>query len=105
MSEREDLQNRIADFCTNNGLNDVYGVITSLDTLTNGRKVRTVTFCHAATLDGVIEIYSPKFIALKSSQDNDSMVFESEKDLLDYIRLRWVEFNSTEAENVPRRAR
>ena len=57
MSKREDIQNDVAEFLESVGLDEVYGVLTGLDTLDNGRKVRTVTFCRARSLDGQVIIY------------------------------------------------
>jgi hypothetical protein len=47
------------------GLNEVYGIVRSKGKNKNGKEYRSITFCRARTLDGVIEVYSPYFIIVK----------------------------------------
>lgn len=64
---REDIQNELADYCRELRLDEVYGVLTDKRINEKGRSVRTVTFCKARTLDGLIEIYGPTFIRITSN--------------------------------------
>ena len=70
MSIREEIQNDLANYCNELGLNEVYGVLTGKDQSSTGRTFRSVTFCKARVLDGVIEIYGPKFIMVSSNRTN-----------------------------------
>lgn len=64
MSPREQVAQNIADTCVFGGLNDSYGVMKEKET-SNGKTYWSVTFCKARILDGVIRVYSPKFIMVK----------------------------------------
>ena len=99
MSERENIQNDIASFLESVGLNEVYGVLTGLDTLSNGRKVRTVTFCKARTLDGCITIYGPKFIKVDTNRGSE--IFESAENAKAWIKAKFVDFDHDAADEVP----
>ena len=101
MSERENIQNDLVSFLDTVGLNEVYGVLTGLDTLSNGRKVRTVTFCRARTLDGCITIYGPKFI--KVDTNRDSAIFESVENAKAWIQAKYVDFDHDAADEVPQK--
>jgi hypothetical protein len=101
MSEREEIQNDMADFLESAGLDEVYGVLTGLDTLANGRKVRTVTFCRARTLDGCVTIYGPTFIKVATTRDNET--FASAEDAKAWIQARYVDFDQDAADEVPRK--
>lgn len=101
MSERENIQNDMAEFLESAGLDEVYGVLTGLDTLDNGRKVRTVTFCRARTLDGQVIIYSANFVQVKTNRDTE--VFTSAEDAKAWIQAKYVDFNQDAADEVPRK--
>ena len=101
MSEREDIQNDFVTFFETVGLNEVYGVLAGLDTLPNGRKVRTVTFCRARTLDGAITIYGPNFIKVDTNRDNE--IFGSAEDTKAWIQAKYVDFDHDAADEVPRK--
>ncbi len=101
MSKREEIQNDMADFLESASLDEVYGVLTGLDELPNGRKVRTVTFCRARTLDGCVTIYSPNFIQVKTNRDSE--VFTSAEDAKAFIQAKYVDFDHDAADEVPRK--
>ena len=101
MSERENIQNDIASFLDEVGLNEVYGVLTGLDSLPNGRKVRTITFCRARTLDGCVTIYGPSFI--KVDTNRDSGVFTSADDAKAWIKAKFVDFDHDAADEIPQK--
>lgn len=60
MSPREAAQNELREHLVDLQLDEVYGVI---DAATP--KHRSLTFCKAEILDGVVYIYGPKFILVK----------------------------------------
>ena len=101
MSEREEIQNDLVSFLDTVGLNEVYGVLAGLDTLSNGRKVRTVTFCQARTLDGCITIYGPKFIKVDTNRGTG--IFESVEDAKAWIQAKFVDFDHDAADEVPQK--
>ena len=102
MSVRQELAERIADFVNDNNLNSPYGGDVSRD-----NKFYSILFAYPRTLDGVIHVYSPKFIQVKYQTGYralprvDSRVFTSEKDALDFMRLAFVEFNFDAALDIP----
>ena len=101
MSERENIQNDLVSFLEEVELNEVYGVLSGLDTLSNGRKVRTITFCRARTLDGCITIYGPNFIKVDTNRDNE--IFGSAEDAKAYIQAKYVDFDHDAADEVPKK--
>jgi len=101
MSKREDIQNDMAQFLEDVGLNEVYGVLTGLDTLDNGRKVRTVTFCRARSLDGQVVIYSESFVQVVTNRERE--VFTSPEDAKAWIKAKYVDFDQVAADAIPRK--
>lgn len=85
MSQRREIQDTLADWCRDNNLDQVYGVITGKRVNDSGRSIREVTFCAARTLDGSIEIYGPKFILIRSSRTQDH-VARSLEEALEYMK-------------------
>lgn len=101
MSKREEIQNDVAQFIEDVGLDEVYGVLKGLDELANGRKARTVTFCRARTLDGQVIIYSANFVQVKTNRDSE--VFTSADDAKAWIKAKYVDFDHDAADAVPRK--
>lgn len=101
MSEREEIQNDIAKFLESVELNEVYGVLTDIEEIQHSRKIRTVTFCRARTLDGVVRIYSPEFIQVNTNRDNE--VFTSAEYAKAWIQAKYVDFDHEAAAEVPRK--
>lgn len=60
MSPREAIQKELSSFLIQLGLDESYGVIEA-----ECKRFRSVTFAKNAILDGVVEIYGPKFILVK----------------------------------------
>jgi len=81
---REEIQEKLAQLCRDLDMNQVYGVLTGLET-SIGKPFRFVTFCRARTLDGEIRIYGPKFIMIKSNRTNPE-IFKSYDDAVAYIK-------------------
>lgn len=94
-SAREELANHLADTCTQLGLNEVYGVNVSKDT-EKGKTYYAVTFCLARILDGIIKVYSPKFILVKWQTQFRDMPFKgqekftSEEEAAKFIKSNFV---------------
>ena len=67
MSERETIQNTLAEYLEQNvnKFDAPYGIIRNLADVKSGGKVRTVTFGVARYLDATIYIWSPKQISVK----------------------------------------
>jgi len=104
MSERQELSIRLSEFCSQVGLDEVYGCIENLD-----GKVRTLTFCKAKILDGQINIYGVNFIqvkyktAIRDLPQNDSRIFNSEVNVKDFLKAAFVDFDYELAESIPHR--
>ena len=60
MSPREQAQIELRELLIGLRLDEVFGVIEG-----QGPRYRSLTFCKARILDGVVHIYSPKFIVVK----------------------------------------
>lgn len=101
MSKREEIQNDIAAFLESVELNEVYGVLTGIEEIQHSRKIRTVTFCRARTLDGVVRIYSPEFI--KVDTNRDSAIFDSAENAKAWIKAKYVDFDHDAADEVPQK--
>lgn len=101
MSERAEIRERISNFVSNNSLNCPYG-----DSGKHG-KYHYVLFSKPRTLDGAVNIYSPKFIqvkyqtAFRTLPQYDSRVFCNEDDTIDFIRLAFIEHKYDDAMKIP----
>jgi len=103
-SPRADLADRIARFINDYRLNNPFGG----DVTIGGegrRKYRAILFAIPRSLDGLVRVYSPSFILVETSgpRGDGQHVFESEENVIDYIRKRWVENDPEGADEVPRR--
>ena len=103
-SPRALLAQRIADFINEHELNSPFGG----DVTVGGegrRKYRAIPFSTPARLDGIVSVYSPRFIQIQSSGPNGDgqHVFESEGNALAYMKARWVDYDQEAADAVPRR--
>jgi hypothetical protein len=102
LSQRSELAREIAAFVADNGLAQVYGG----DSEAKGRYY-SILFSKCRTLDGVIHFYGPKFIlvkyqtAFRDLPRNDSRVFTSIKNALDFLRLAFVELDFEAALTIP----
>jgi hypothetical protein len=106
MSARQELAQRIADFIVNNRLTVPYGG----DVIKSGNHY-TVLFSKAATLDGVVNVYGPKFIqvtyqtAYRAMPRTGKPVFESEASAVDFLDKAFVHHNFDAALAIPTKAR
>lgn len=85
MSKREELQERLAKFLNDRGMNEPYGVLDGMETTAKGQKVRTLTFCRPRTLDGTVHIYSPTFFTVRTSRTRSTEVFRSIDEVEAYL--------------------
>jgi hypothetical protein len=58
-------------FCL--GLDEVYGISLTRATDAKGKKYWSITFCKARTIDGVVKVYSDRFIVIKIQQRDRGM--------------------------------
>jgi hypothetical protein len=84
MSPREEVQQEIRDTLFFLGLNEVYGILESKENDNKGRSYRSLTFCRASTVDGIVRVYSPRFIMIKWNQYQD--VFRSVSEAKLYLQ-------------------
>jgi len=104
MNLRRELTARLETFLNDSGLNEVYGVIPNYE-----GKIKTLTFCKARTLDGQINIYGLNFIqvtyktAIRALPQEDSRIFESERNAIDFLKAAFVDFDYELAESIPHR--
>lgn len=64
-SPREQVALDLLDVVKFGGMDEVYGANIDKQTDAKGKSYWSVTFCKARVLDGVIKIYSPRFIMVK----------------------------------------
>lgn len=101
-SDRQLLAEEIYQFVLDNDLDQVFG---SGPRQSGDKKYYAMTLSLPRTLDGEIKVYSPKFIQVRAAgplaQAGSNRVFESKQNVLDYLRLAFVEFNFDAAASVP----
>lgn len=105
MSLRRDMTERMETFLNDVGLNEVYGVMANYE-----GKIKTLSFCKARSLDGQISIYGLNFIqvkyktAIRALPQEDSRIFESEKNTMDFLKAAFVDYDYELAESIPYRS-
>ena len=105
-SERHLIADRIAQFIVESDLKTPYGGDVSLSKVTR-RPCYTVAFSAPRVLDGTVSVYAPKFINVhyltgyRALPHEDSVVFTSEKDAVNFLRLAFVEGRYDEALAIP----
>ena len=106
ISERHLIADRIAQFIIENRLASPYGGDVSLSKVTK-RPCYTVAFSAPRVLDGTVSVYAPKFINVhyitgyRALPHEDSVVFTSEEDAVNFLRLAFVEGKYDEALAIP----
>lgn len=96
MSPREEVAQALAETCIFGALNDSYGVDKTKVTDKKGKTYWSVTFCKARVLDGVIQVYSPRFILVKWQTTfghlphRGQKIFKSEHEAKDFICRNFV---------------
>lgn len=64
-SPRQDVAQELVETIMFGGLDEVYGCNMSKETDNKGKSYYSVSFCKARNLDGVVKVYSPKFVLVK----------------------------------------
>lgn len=106
MSARQDLAQRFADFVISNQMTNPFGG----DVIKSGNHY-TVLFSKPAVLDGVVNVYGPKFIQVtyatqyRAMPHRASPVFESESAAFDFINKAFVLRDFDGALAIPTKAR
>lgn len=107
-SARELLAERIAAFISRYNLDNPYGGDVALD---RSRQFYNVLFSYPGNLDGVVKVYSPRFIQVKYQTryldlpNQDSRIFTSEKNALDFLKAAFVDLDFEKALAIPAKAR
>lgn len=110
-SKREQIQHELAAFLSTHGLAQAYGVIEGKTKSSTGRTCRTLTFCHARNLDGVIRIFGENFIEISyqtrylALPRYDRRIFASVEDAKRFLHLAFVVGRYQEALEVPQKER
>ena len=102
-SPRQPAANALADFITQNGINNPFG---GTVTRSSDKRHYLIDFSRPAYLDGLIRVYSPSFIMISSRgrlapSGDDTRVFASLAFALDFLRLAFVEYKQDEALFIP----
>ena len=106
ISERHSIANRIALFIIENRLASPYGGAVTLSKVTK-RPCYTVAFSVPRVLDGTVSVYAPNFINVRwitgyrDLPHEDTVVFTSEADAINFLRLAFVEGKYDEALAIP----
>lgn len=87
MIDRLHIVSKLVEYFENIGLNEVYGNIVGLS---DDKKYRTVTFCKARYIDGLVRVYSPGFI-LVIINNEPNLVFKSFNETMSYFYNRFGE--------------
>lgn len=92
VSEREMIQLQIEEFLVNNSekFTAPYGILTGMEELPKGGKVRTITFGVARSLDATIYIFSPKNITVRTQGGLGYKIegnYKSVNELMDKLKL------------------
>jgi hypothetical protein len=64
-SPREELAQELLEVCIFGGLDEVYGANKEKATDAKGKTYWSISFCKARVLDGMIRVYSERFIMIK----------------------------------------
>jgi hypothetical protein len=64
-SPREDVAQELLETIKFGGLDEVYGASLSKEVDAKGKSFYSVTFCKSRVLDGVIKVYSERFVMVK----------------------------------------
>jgi hypothetical protein len=106
MSSRQEAAQRISKFICDNDLTDPYGG----DIVKVGNHY-SISFSQFARLDGVVEIYSSKFIRViyvtsyRAMPQRGGLVFETEVAALDFLNKAFVQHDFEAALAVPSKGR
>jgi hypothetical protein len=102
MSERSQIAEQIAQFIRDNNLTNPFGGdVSKMD------RYYSVLFSRPATLDGLVRVYSPSFILIEFSgkYGREQRVYVGSENAIQYIKLRFVDFDETAANAIPTKPR
>lgn len=103
-SKRSELAERFADLIRKLRLTTPYGG----DVGQEGRYY-SITFAKPRTVDGVVKVYSPRFIQMsyqtgfRDLPPKDSRVFTSEKNAKDFLKAAFIDLDFDKALSIPTR--
>ena len=80
VSPRQKAALEISDTLMCLGLDEVYGISMERGTDAKGKNYWGLTFCKARIVDGVVRVYSDRFIQIKVQQSRTSEVFRSPRE-------------------------
>ena len=93
VSPRQQVALNLADTCIFGALNDSYGVSCEKAVDSKGKAHWSVLFCKARVLDGVIRVYSERYILITwqgMGERNGKHVARSEHDAKDFLVNRFI---------------
>ncbi len=100
MSPRAQVAENIAAFIRDNDLDSPFG-----GDVTKDKRYYAVLLSRPRILDGLIRVYSPKFILIQLqgplAQGSYQAVYTSEEDAINFLRLFCVECDQDEALAIP----
>ena len=88
LSLRGEVAQNLADTCIFGNLNDAYGVSLEKAVDSKGKSHWSVLFCKARVLDGVIRVYSERFIMITwrgAGAQNGKFIAKSEAEAKDFL--------------------
>jgi hypothetical protein len=106
VSAREDLAQRIADVIVQHRLTSPYG-----GDVNKAGNHYSVLFSTPRVLDGVVNVYGPKFIQVtyqtqyRDLPNRDNRVFESEQATVEFIEAAFVAHDFQRAVAIPTKAK
>ena len=95
MSARSELAEKIGKELIELGLNEVYGVMVGKSN-EGGKPHYSINFCQARYTDGVVKVYSPKFIlvkwqtAFRDMPNRGQEKFDNEESAINFIKASFV---------------
>lgn len=105
-SEREQIAWKISDFCSENHLTTPYGGYQGQKEDMRG-KPHVVLFSKPEYLDEKIYVFSPNYISLSfhtrilDLPRQDTLIFESIQNVLDYLKFAFITGEFNKANKVP----
>lgn len=93
MSLRQQVAHNLAETCVFGALNDSYGVSVERATDKSGKNHWSVLFCKARILDGVIRIYSERYILITwtgMGDRNGSYIARSEIEAKEFLLQKFI---------------
>jgi hypothetical protein len=80
-----DIQESVYQWATTKNFTAPYGVLMGGYVNAKGKKCKSVTFGHARTLDVEVKIFNGKFMIVRTSNDQQSRVFNDYSSLMIFL--------------------